>query len=131
MKGLSTTQVAEKAGVSPRMVRHYARRGLLETLPANGSRRRQFPAIAILRMQLIRRGLRAGFTLEQLGEVLSLRARQATSRLRRAVHCQALLREIEERMQTLKALRSAVGVLQRAVSETDPQARQTVARAGR
>jgi len=131
MKGLSTSQIAQKAGVTPRMVRHYARRGLLQALPPNGSGRRMFPDIAILRMQLIRRGLRAGFSLDQLGHLLSLRAGQTSSRLQRAVQCQALLREIDDRIVTLKALRSALDEVQQATSAARPKARQTVARAGR
>lgn len=58
-------ELARAAGVSPRMVRHYARSGLLgETRAPNGYR--HFDTSAIDKVQLIQRLLKSGLSLKDI-----------------------------------------------------------------
>jgi len=70
---LTSGQLAELAGVSRDTLRHYERKGVL-TRPFRGQNGyRQYPAEALQRVQLVRRALSVGFTLDELARVLKVR----------------------------------------------------------
>ncbi len=64
--------LAKAAGVGVETVRYYQRRGLLPEPPRPPGEVRRYSAEDVRRLRFIRRAQAAGFTLEQIGELLSL-----------------------------------------------------------
>lgn len=65
---MTISQLAEKAGVSPRALRHYETLGLLR--PARKGTYRTYSAADLLRVRQIRSLVALGFKLEQIGSLL-------------------------------------------------------------
>ena len=68
-------ELAELAGVSTDTLRHYESKGVLARPLRKANDYRQYPATALQRVQLIRRALAVGFTLDELARVLGVRDR--------------------------------------------------------
>jgi len=64
-------KLAKNAGVGVETVRYYQRRGLLAEPPAVAGYRR-YDAIHLERLSFIKRAQGVGFTLEEIGELLTL-----------------------------------------------------------
>lgn len=79
--GLTIARLAAAAGVGVETVRYYQRRGLLE-VPASAGAVRRYGAEDIRRLRFIRRAQAAGFTLEEIGELLALDATHDRPRAR-------------------------------------------------
>lgn len=70
---LSSGQLARLTGVSSDTLRHYERKGVL-LRPRRGSNGyRTYPPEAVERVQLIRRALSVGFTLDELARIMKVR----------------------------------------------------------
>lgn len=69
--GLTVSQFAATAEVGVETVRFYQRKGLLQTPEPDGGIRR-YGDEAIRRLRFIRRAQEAGFTLNEIGELLHL-----------------------------------------------------------
>ena len=96
--------LAEACGVSRDTLRHYERKGVLNAgRSANGYRR--YPDQALARVQLVRRALAVGFTLDELGMALRIRDRGgAPCRRVRELAAEKLL-AVEAQLSELGALR--------------------------
>jgi len=70
---MTISALARSSGVGVETVRYYQRRGLLAT-PERGEGIRRYNAADARRLDFIRGAQRAGFTLEQIGELLHLDA---------------------------------------------------------
>ena len=70
---LSSGELAELAGVSRDTLRHYERKGVLPRPVRGHNAYRQYPPEALQRVQLVRRALSVGFTLDELAKVLKVR----------------------------------------------------------
>mgnify|MGYP000042299832 CR=1 FL=1 len=79
--GMTISALAHSAGVNVETVRYYQRRGLLDT-PDRGAGVRRYDDGAVQRLGFIRSAQGAGFTLEQIGELLQLDAGQDRERAR-------------------------------------------------
>ena len=66
-------QVAKRAGVGVETVRFYERRGLIEQPRKRSSGYRVYPEDTVHRIRFIRHAKDLGFTLNEIGELLSLR----------------------------------------------------------
>lgn len=66
-------QVAKAAGVGVETVRFYERVGLIPDPPRRPSGYREYPPDAVHRIEFIKRAKALGFTLAEIGELLSLR----------------------------------------------------------
>ena len=80
-------ELAKQGGVGVETVRYYQRRGLLQTpdRPDGGGLAggvRRYGAEDVRRLRFIRSAQTAGFTLEQIGELLELDAGQDRARAR-------------------------------------------------
>jgi len=101
--GFSSGELADSAGVSRDTLRHYERKGVLARPLRSQNGYRKYPPEALQRVQLIRRALSVGFTLDELAKVLKVRdaggapceevRRLATQKL---VNVQDQLRELTE-----------------------------------
>ena len=87
--------LAKRSGVGIQTLRYYERRALLSVPKRSASGYRQYPEEAVQRVEFIRRAQGLGFTLEEIGELLSLRVlpggrcrgvEQAAQKTQRRVH---------------------------------------------
>ena len=112
MASTTIAGLAREGGVGVETVRYYQRRGLLDTpdrpdgAGANGGIRRYGPA-DVRRLRFIRAAQGAGFTLEQIGELLALDATDDRARARdlAAERIAALDAKIEELERVRASLR--------------------------
>src|ERR1041385_4757674 len=70
---LSSGKLADLAGVSRDTLRHYERKGVLPRPLRGHNGYRQYAPEALQRVQLVRRALSVGFTLDELARVLKVR----------------------------------------------------------
>ncbi|WP_290586824.1 MerR family DNA-binding transcriptional regulator [Alicyclobacillus sp.] len=100
------TELTQMFDVTPRTLRHYEEVGLLQ--PERRGGQRLYNDRDRVRVQLILRGRRLGFSLAEIAEMLELydtdptEVAQLRDVLRRGDH---RLREIEQQMEELQALR--------------------------
>ena len=72
-RAFSSGELASLAGVSSDTLRHYERKGVLTRPRRSSNGYRQYPAEALQRVQLVRRALSVGFTLDELSTILKIR----------------------------------------------------------
>ncbi len=97
LKSLTIGRLAESGGVGVETIRFYQRRGLLETPTRDGGIRR-YGTKHVRCLRFIRRAQAAGFTLEEIKELLDLDAGTDRARARElaAKRVQALTSKIAE-----------------------------------
>jgi MerR family mercuric resistance operon transcriptional regulator len=97
---------ARDAGVGVETVRYYQRRGLLP-VPAHGATAyREYDDALLRRLRFIRRVQAAGFTLEEIRELLRLDRSRDRQRVRSLAGRK--LDELDERIRELRRLRRAL-----------------------
>ena len=79
MKSLTIGHLARESGMNLETVRYYERRGLLPKPPRSASGYRLFPIEAAHRLRFIQRAKELGFSLKEIGELLSLRVSPTTT----------------------------------------------------
>ncbi len=72
MSVYSIGQVAKQSGVSVETVRYYEKEGLLEVPERKKSGYRQFKGDTIARLSFIQQAKKLGFSLKEIGELLSI-----------------------------------------------------------
>jgi len=72
-EALSSGDLADLAGVSRDTLRHYERKGVLPRPSRGHNGYRRYPPEALKRVQVVRRALSVGFTLDELAQVLKVR----------------------------------------------------------
>jgi MerR family mercuric resistance operon transcriptional regulator len=107
---MTIARLGAAAGVGVETVRYYQRRGLLEVPPSAGAVRR-YDADDVRRLRFIRRAQSAGFTLDEIGELLALdrtddRARVRELATERLAALDARIAELEQSRAALERLRS-------------------------
>jgi MerR family copper efflux transcriptional regulator len=111
MKPLTIGQVARSAGIGVETVRFYERQGLIEEPARRASGYRQYGEAVVARLGFIRRAKELGFTLKEIGDLLSLRLDASASRTDVKRRAEAKLIDIDERIRTLKRMRKALSKL--------------------
>lgn len=108
---LTRGQLARRAGIHPETVRYYEQRRLLPKPRRSARDYRLYDAEAVRRLHFIKRAQKLGFTLDEIGELLSLRATPEASHAEVRHHAlekieavEAKLRDLTRIKQTLKAL---------------------------
>jgi len=102
---LSSGELAELTGVSRDSLRHYERKGVLPRPLRGQNGYRRYPPEALQRVQLVRRALSVGFTLDELAKVLKVRdAGGAPCEEVRKLAAQKLL-NVQDQLRELTALR--------------------------
>ncbi len=109
MTELTISKAAKNAGVGVETIRFYERKGLIKQppRPAVGGFR-VYLADTVRRVRFIRQGQELGFSLRQIGELMSLKADPETdcSDVRR--RAQGKLDEVDEKLATLTGIRAAL-----------------------
>ena len=102
---MTIARLGAAAGVGVETVRYYQRRGLLAVPPSAGAVRRYGPE-DVRRLRFIRRAQAAGFTLEEIGELLALD--RTGDRVRVRALAGARLAALDVRIAELEASRGAL-----------------------
>ena len=119
MTGMTIAALAREGGVGVETVRYYQRRGLLDepdrpTGAGAGGGIRRYGTDDARRLRFIRSAQAAGFTLEQIGELLALDATDDRARARQLAHEQmaaldAKIAELEQARASLRRLARECG----------------------
>ena len=106
VQSLTIGRLAAAAGVGVETVRYYQRRGLLET-PTRDREIRRYGSDDLRRLRFIRQAQSAGFTLEEIKELLDLDAGEDRARARElaGARVKALGRKIADLQQARDALK--------------------------
>src|SRR5215216_2351425 len=111
MERLTIGEVAKQAHIRIETLRYYERTGLVARPPRSESNYRLYPQEIVRRVQFIKRAQELGFSLKEIMELLALRATPETSCVdirRRALD---KITAIEEKIQTLHAIKHALAQL--------------------
>ncbi len=114
--------LARAGGVGVETVRYYQRRGLLET-PQRGEGSglsggvRRYGDEAVRRLRFIRSAQAAGFTLEQIGELLALDAGE--DRVRARELARERITDLDRKIEELQAARAGLSRLLHTCSTDD------------
>ncbi len=96
--------LADATGVAVDTIRYYERMGLIEPPPRHGGEHRHYPPETIEELRLIRKTRQLGFSLTAVHALMVLLKTPCTT----APQAEALLTEIESRLQHLAMLKLAV-----------------------
>ena len=113
MRELTIAGLAREGGVGVETVRYYQRRGLLET-PARsgyGSAVRRYGEEDVRKLRFIRSAQTAGFTLEQIAELIALDATDDRARARELAN--ERIAALDAKIAELKTARNALSRLAR------------------
>jgi MerR family transcriptional regulator, mercuric resistance operon regulatory protein len=119
MQSMTIGRLASAAGVHVETIRYYQQIGLLELPPRPAGSVRRYEKDAVDRLAFIRRAQDAGFTLKEIAELLRL-AERPNCRGARDIAARKLF-EVEERMEDLARIRSALRTLVRQCDAGGPQ----------
>jgi len=114
-------KLAAACGVSSDTLRHYERKGVLKAFRSNNGYRR-YPGNALARVQMVRRALRLGFTLNEVGAALKERERGGIPCRRVRELAVAKLSAVESQLAALLVLRDE---LRRSLNDWDQRLAQT------
>ena len=105
MEKMTTSEVAERADVNIHTVRYYEKRGLLPEPPRTSAGYRQYDPEHVSHIRFIKRAQDLGFTLEEIGELLELRAEPGAGSDVRAKTAEKV-REIDAKISDLQRIRA-------------------------
>ncbi len=112
MGGMTIARLANAGGVGVETVRYYQRRGLMPEPPrpeGTGGGVRRYGADDVRRLRFIKSAQTAGFTLEEIGELLRLDA--TDERVRARQMAQARIATLDAKIAELSAARAALNRL--------------------
>ena len=120
MGEMTIARLARAGGVGVETVRYYQRRGLLETpeRPSSGgygSGVRRYGEQDVRRLRFIRSAQAAGFTLEQIAELIALDATDDRARARELAR--ERITALDAKIAEMKAARDALSRLARACGD--------------
>ena len=105
------SEAAEQAGVNVQTIRYYERRGLLPAPPRRASGYRELPEATVRRVRFIKRAQELGFSLDEIAELLRLRAAKPHNRTRVRAVAERRIQQIEQKIAELEALQQELRTL--------------------
>ena len=105
VQSLTIGKLAAAGGVGVETIRFYQRRGLLDT-PRRGDGIRRYGSHDVRRLRFIRQAQAAGFTLEEIKELLDLDASEDRARARELAN--ARVKALDVRISELQRARDAL-----------------------
>jgi Cu(I)-responsive transcriptional regulator len=108
---MNISQAAEACGLSPRMIRHYEKIGLLPAPPRSEGGYRQYSQRDLHTLGFIQRARRLGFSMEQIGHLLTLWQDRSRSSAEVKALTAAHLRELEEKIRDPQAMHDTLAEL--------------------
>ena len=110
LQSLSIGKLAAAGGVGVETIRFYQRRGLLGT-PTRGEGMRRYGSDDLRRLRFIKQAQGAGFTLEEIKELIDLDASEDRSRARELAN--ARVKALDAKIADLERARNALRRLAR------------------
>jgi len=101
-------------------VRYYERRGLLPKPPRSASGYRLFPIETTQRLKFIQRAKELGFSLKEIGELLSLRMSPTTTRAGIWAKAEAKIADIQAKIRSLQSMEKTLRKLTKACTGCGP-----------
>ncbi len=122
MNGLTIGNVAQQAGVNIETLRYYERKAVVPKPPRTSSNYRLYSEDTVRRVRFVKRAQELGFSLREIKELLALRATRGArcDDVRR--HALHKIRDIEEKIQTLQAMKDALFKLVKECASTSAAA---------
>ena len=111
MSSITIGKVAKAAGIGVETVRFYERQGSFPEPPRSGSGYRLYSASPIRRLRFVTRAKALGFTLAEIGELLSLSTTPAAGCCDVRDRARVKIDDIEDRVTQLLAMKKALGGL--------------------
>lgn len=108
---LTTGEAADRADVNVQTVRYYERRGLIPEPPRTSGGFRQYSPDHVARIRFIKRAQELGFTLDEAGELLNLRATPEADRADVRAVAQEKRDEIEQKIADLQRMQTTLNHL--------------------
>jgi len=108
---LTIGDLAKRAEVNIQTIRYYERRSLLPAPDRTASNSRVYPEATIRRVRFIKRAQQLGFTLKEIHELLALRASPRSSCQDVREQSKAKLADIDDKIRSLEAMRTALAKL--------------------
>lgn len=109
MPGMTIARLADAGGVGVETVRYYQRRGLLAQPDRAGHGFRRYEEDDVRRLRFIRTAQGAGFTLDEIGQLLALDAVDDRARIRDLAV--ARISALDSQIDKLTATRAALARL--------------------
>lgn len=113
-------RLARKLGLGPETLRYYERLGLIRPARRTASNYRLYGSDAERRLVFIRRAQALGFSLDDIGELLSLHERAGATAAEVKRLTAARLREVEGKLRDLDRMREGLAALAAACSGEGP-----------
>jgi MerR family transcriptional regulator, copper efflux regulator len=104
-KVLGSGELAQLAGISTDLLRHYERIGIVPRPERASNGYRQYPAKTLDRVQVARRSLSLGFSLPELARIFAVKDRGGAPCRGVRDLAEEKLRQVEQSLLDLKALR--------------------------
>ncbi|MBI4403166.1 MAG: MerR family transcriptional regulator [Deltaproteobacteria bacterium] len=117
---LTIGQVAQLSGVGIETIRFYEREGLIPEPPRRESGYRDYPPEVVKRIQFIKKAQELGFSLKDAKELLSLRIKPNTTCAVVKTKASQKIASIDEKIQDLERMKSALAKLTTACDERGP-----------
>ena len=120
METFTAGKLAKKAGVNIETLRFYERRGLMPEPVRRESGYRQYSQKDVARLQFIKRAKELGFSLKEIGELLSLRVDPETTCRQVKEQVEIKIADIEIKIKTLQGMKKALLQLEATCSGQGP-----------
>ena len=108
MDVLNRGQLAEAARVNIETLRYYERRGLIPAPPRSAANYRRYPERTINRVRFVKHAQDLGFSLEEIKELLSLRATRGAKSGEVKKRTENKIAEVSDRIRALERIRAAL-----------------------
>ena len=116
-ESLTIGQLAKQSGVGVETLRYYERQKLLPEPPRRRSGYRAYPRETVNRIRFIRRAKELGFSLQEIDELLTLRAESEGQCREVLARAQGKIADITERIASLERMKRALERLASTCSE--------------
>lgn len=123
MKALTIGKVANRAGLGIETVRFYEREGLIQDPPRTESGYRKYPEDTVTRLRFIKKAKALGFSLKEISELLSLRAKPSGSCANVRSQAENKIKDIDDKIAALQAMRKALAGLVKECSGKGPRSK--------
>ncbi len=108
VQGLNRAQVAAAAEVNIETLRYYERRGLIPPPRRSQANYRKYPADTVPRLRFVKHAQDLGFTLDEISDLLSLRATRGARAAEVRSKAAAKIRDIQARIEALERMQNAL-----------------------
>lgn len=120
-KPLTIGPIARQAGVHIETIRYYERRGLLPAPPRTESGYRLYGEQSMIRLRFIKQAQTLGFTLEEIGELVTLRVDAHTSCDEVRQRAERKTADVAAKIRSLQAIQAALMEMIAACAQGGPE----------